>query len=252
MEKNHQAFYIRLLAAFLLLALFLTFFSKTFYNAHLPTVTVALPMKGELDHSVEGSGRVSRLEEISKEGSAKERGATAKEMLKNGTDSVEAAKQWKVELLVDEAAADKVDMASQVSIEVKGRMGKLEGSVSNIDFYQKEDGTQGYTITVAFACEDESMEGKKADVKLWKAEEVYDGIVPNDALHKDMKGYFLWTVQEEESVLGNFYAVKRTSVDFLDSDDTHSAVLGLTENMVIIVDGPGDLSEGDRVRYEEG
>lgn len=250
MEKNHQKLYVRLLAAFLLLVLFLTFFSKTFYNAHLPTVTVALPMKGELDHSVEGSGRVSRLEEISKEGGSEERGATAKEMSKNGTDSVEAAKQWKVELLLDEAAADKVDMESQVSVEVKGRMGKLEGSVSNIDFYQKEDGTQGYTITVAFACED-SIEGKKADVKLWKAEEVYDEIVPNDALHKDMKGYFLWTVQEEESVLGNFYAVKRASVDFLDSDDTHSAVLGITENMVIIVDGPGDLSEGDRVRYEE-
>lgn len=224
MEKNHQKLYVRLLAAFLLLALFLTFFSKTFYNAHLPTVTVALPMKGELDHSVEGSGRVSPAEEPG---------------------------QWKVELLVDEAAADKVDMESQVSVEVKGRMGKLEGSVTDINFYQKEDGTQGYTITVTFACED-NIEGKKADVKLWKAEEVYDGIVPNDALHKDMKGYFLWTVQEEESVLGNFYAVKRASVDFLDADDTHSAVLGLTENMVIIVDGPGDLSEGDRVRYEEG
>lgn len=224
MEKNHQALYVKLLAAFLLLVLFLTFFSKTFYNAHLPTVTVALPMKGELDHSVEGRGRVSPAEEPG---------------------------QWKVELLVDEAAADKVDMESQVSVEVKGRMGKLEGSVSDINFYQKEDGTQGYTITVAFACED-NIEGKKADVKLWKVEEVYDGIVPNDALHKDMKGYFLWTVQEEESVLGNFYAVKRASVDFLDADDTHSAVLGLTENMVIIVDGPGDLSEGDRVRYEEG
>lgn len=252
MEKNHQKLYVRLLAAFLLLVLFLTFFSKTFYNAHLPTVTVALPMKGELDHSVEGSGRVSPVEEISKEDGAKERGGTAKEMSKNGTtNSAEAVKQWKVELLVDEAAADKVDMESQVSIEVKGRMGKLEGSVSNIDFYQKENGTQGYTITVVFTCED-SIEGKKADVKLWKAEEVYDGIVPNDALHKDVKGYFLWTVQEEESVLGNFYAVKRASVDFLDSDDTHSAVLGITENMVIIVDGPGDLSEGDRVRYEEG
>lgn len=224
MEKNHQALYVKLLAAFLLLALFLTFFSKTFYNAHLPTVTVALPMKGELDHSVEGSGRVSPTEEPG---------------------------QWQVQLLADETTADKVDMESQVSVEVKGRMGKLEGSVSDINFYQKEDGTQGYTITVAFACED-SIEGKKADVKLWKAEEVYDGIVPNDALHKDMKGYFLWTVQEEESVLGNFYAVKRASVDFLDADDTHSAVLGLTENMVIIVDGPGDLSEGDRVRYEEG
>lgn len=230
MEKKHQEVYVRLLAAFFLLVLFLTFFSKSFYNAHLPTVTVALPMKGELDHSVEGSGRVLRAEESSKE----------------------AAGQWKVALLADETAADKVDMESQVSVEVRGQMGKLEGSVAAIDFYQKEDGTQGYTITVAFSCEDESIEGKKAEVKLWRTEEVYNEIVPSNALHKDMKGYFLWTVQEEESVLGNFYAVKRASVDFLDADDTHSAVLGLTENMVIIVDGPEDLGEGDRVRYEEG
>ena len=224
MEKNHQELYVRLLAAFLLLVLFLTFYSKTFYNAHLPTVTVARPMQGELDHSVEGSGRVMRGEEKG---------------------------QWKVELLVDEAAADMVDMESQASIDIKGRMGKIEGHVNAVDFYQKEDGTQGYTVTIAFACEDESMEGKKADVKLWKTEEVYDGIVPSNALHKDMKGYYLWTVQQVESVLGDSYAVKRASVDFLDADSSHSAVMGLTENMAVIINGPEDLSEGSRVRYKE-
>lgn len=229
MEKNHQELYVRLLAAFLLLVLFLTFFSKTFYNAHLPTVTVAHPMQGELDHSVEGSGRVTRAEGNSEE-----------------------AGQWKVELLVDEAEADMVDAERQAGIDIKGKMGKIEGRVAAVDFYQKEDGIQGYTITIAFVCEDESIEGKKADVKLWKTEEVYDGIVPGNALHKDMKGYYLWTVEEVESVLGDFYAVKRVSVDFLDADSSYSAVMGLTENMVVIIDGPEDIGEGDKVKYVEG
>lgn len=225
MEKNHQELYVRLLAAFLLLVLFLTFYSKTFYNAHLPTVTVARPQQGELDHSVEGSGRVTRAEEKG---------------------------QWKAELLLDEAAADMVDAQSRADIDIKGRMGKLEGRVAAVDFYQKEDGTQGYRITIAFACEDEGLEGKKANVRLWKTEEAYDGIVPSNALHKDRKGYYLWTVQEVESVLGDFYAVKRASVDFLDSDSSHSAVMGITEGMVIIVDGPENLCEGDKVKYVEG
>lgn len=144
MERKHQSIYLKILAAFFILAIFLTFFSKTFYNAHLRTVTVALPMTGQLD----------RLEE--------------------------------------------------------------------------------------------------SDSGQYEEAEIYDGIIPNSALHKDQKGYYVWTIQKEESVLGNYYAVKRVSVDFLDADDTHSAVIGLTENMVVIISDSEGLSEGERVRYQEG
>ena len=135
---------MKILAAFFILAIFLTFFSKTFYNAHLRTVTVALPMTGQLDRSEE------------------------------------------------------------------------------------------------------------SDSGQYEEAEIYDGIIPNSALHKDQKGYYVWTIQEEESVLGNYYAVKRVSVDFLDADDTHSAVIGLTENMVVIISDSEGLTEGEHVRYQEG
>ena len=143
MEGKHQKIYLKILTAFFILVLFLTFFSKTFYNAHLRTVTVALPMTGQLDHSEE-------------------------------SDS------------------------------------------------------------------DQDQEA-----------EIYDGIIPSSALHKDQKGYYVWSIQEEESVLGNYYAVKRVSVDFIDADDTHSAVIGLTENMVVIISDSEGLTEGEHVRYQE-
>ena len=143
MEGKHQKIYLKILTAFFILVLFLTFFSKTFYNAHLRTVTVALPMTGQLGHSEE-------------------------------SDS------------------------------------------------------------------DQDQEA-----------EIYDGIIPSSALHKDKNGYYVWSIREEESVLGNYYAVKRVSVDFLDADDTHSAVIGLTENMVVIISDSEGLTEGERVRYQE-
>lgn len=146
MEKDYQTgrkrVYGGLMAAFFLLALFLTFYSKTFYNAHLRTVTVVLPMTGELERP-EGSGS-----------------------------------------------------------------------------------------------EEEQAE-------------TYDGIIPNSALHKDGKGYYVWSVQEEESVLGNYYAVKRVSVDFQDADATHSAVVGLADDMAVVVSDAEGLQEGEHVRYQE-
>ena len=142
-RKNHQRLYLTLIALFFILVIFLTFFSKTFYNAHLRTVTIALPMTGQLYHSEE----------------------------------------------------------------------------SDSDQYQEA--------------------------------EIYDGIIPSSALYKDQKGYYVWSIQEEESVLGNYYAVKRVSVDFIDADDTHSAVIGLTENMVVIISDSEGLTEGEHVRYQE-
>lgn len=143
-RKNHQRLYLTLITLFFILVIFLTFFSKTFYNAHLRTVTVALPMTGQLDHS------------------------------------------------------------------------------------------------------EESDSGQNQEA------EIYDGIIPSSALHKDKNGYYVWSIQEEESVLGNYYAVKRVSVDFIDADDTHSAVIGLTENMVVIISDSEGLTEGEHVRYQEG
>lgn len=144
MEGKHQSIYLKILVAFFILVLFLTFFSKTFYNAHLRTVMVALPMTGQLDHSEE------------------------------------------------------------------------------------------------------------SDSGQYEEAEIYGGIIPSSALHKDKNGYYVWSIQEEESVLGNYYAVKRVSVDFIDADDTHSAVIGLTENMVVIISDSEGLIEGERVRYQEG
>lgn len=58
-EKNNGKVYRRVLIAFLVIVLLLTFFSKSIYNYRLPVVTTAVPKQGELDFQVESTGEVS-------------------------------------------------------------------------------------------------------------------------------------------------------------------------------------------------
>lgn len=54
-RKNYQ----KIMVGFIIVTLFLTFFSKSFYNYSLPVVTVASPKQGALDFSVEGTATVN-------------------------------------------------------------------------------------------------------------------------------------------------------------------------------------------------
>ncbi len=58
MDKSNHI-YIKVLAVFFLFVLFLTFFSKSIYNYNLPEASIAFPMKGELNHDVEGRAEVT-------------------------------------------------------------------------------------------------------------------------------------------------------------------------------------------------
>lgn len=83
-----------------------------------------------------------------------------------------------------------------------------------------------------------------------ETEEMYDAIIPLEALHQDKKGYYVFTVQEKESVLGSNYLLERTSVDLLASDDTHVAVIGVYSDMPVVVGSTKEIAEGDRVNYQ--
>jgi len=83
-----------------------------------------------------------------------------------------------------------------------------------------------------------------------ETEEMYDAIIPLEALHRDKKGYYVFTVQEKESVLGSNYLLERTSVDLLASDDTHVAVIGVYSDMPVVVGSTKEIAEGDRVNYQ--
>lgn len=59
MKKKFSKGYQKLAVIFVFVLLFLTFFSKSFYNYSLPSVTVIEPKQGTLDFSFEGSGEIS-------------------------------------------------------------------------------------------------------------------------------------------------------------------------------------------------
>ena len=58
MAEKRQRVYAAAMALFMILALFLTFFSKTVYRGNLPLVTVVFPMRGEFVNITEGQTQV--------------------------------------------------------------------------------------------------------------------------------------------------------------------------------------------------
>ena len=291
-------FYKKILAAFFLLLLVCTFFSKTIYNINLPQAAVAFPKQGELKHDISGSGEIryknvwgvyapddGRIEEIRvKKGDQAAAGDVLLVLKKQGgegTVEVKAPKAgrilaldvqegmfvsatqneplaemaeftgvWQITFPIEEQAAAEVALGCQASLEVPGILGQVDGCVFAVDCVEQED-TRKYQAVIEFSCQEEGIAGRRAGATIRREGEVLNGIVPSYALHKDQKGYYVWTVKEEDNILGRHYIVQRLSVDLLDTDEEAAAVLGLGEKQPVVVSCTEELAEGTRIAYGE-
>lgn len=158
--------------------------------------------------------------------------------------------EWQVSFPMEQTIAAQLELGCQTNLDVPGILGQMEGSVFAVDSVKKE-GTTEYQAVIEFFCEDESIAGKQASATIRREGEIQNGIVPGYALHKDQKGYFVWTVKEEENILGRYYIVQRLSVDLLDTDDEAVAVMGLGEKQPVVISCTEELSEGIRIAYGE-
>ena len=78
----------------------------------------------------------------------------------------------------------------------------------------------------------------------------YDLCVPNTALFQDAKGaYYVLTVEERNSILGNRLVAVRKEVDQIAQDNDYSAVKGeITKNDKVIYNWDRDVYENSPVR----
>jgi len=76
-------------------------------------------------------------------------------------------------------------------------------------------------------------------------------LVPNEAVHHDSQGAFLYTISAEQGPLGNAYYAKLTRVETEGSNEYATAVSGeIFEQSEVIVGSTGLIMDGTRVRYE--
>lgn len=163
----------------------------------------------------------------------------------------ELSDELKTELIIDEDKLNFLGIQSHVEIKVKGVREVLSGEIKAIDPYKDESGSK-YMVTIILRNTNNELAGKQADITLKTESEQYDYLIPNYALRKDEKGYYVLVLREEISVLSNNYVARKVSVDLLDSDGSMSAVRGLLAMEPIISASTSAIDHGSRVKYEAG
>ncbi|NBD26291.1 efflux RND transporter periplasmic adaptor subunit [Paenibacillus glycinis] len=175
-----------------------------------------------------------------------------------------AVKGYRLQLLVpgDTAALLHIgDTLDQITLlEADDR--KLTGTISAIEEVaagggDPADGDEtgsgaavgsSYKLTVAFK-DDGLRGGERAKVKLSETGGDQLILVPNEAVHKNAEGTYVFTLRAEEGPLGNAYYAVETPVKAVDANEYVTAVSeGLFEQQEIIVNSSDFIMDGVRVR----
>ena len=100
-----------------------------------------------------------------------------------------------------------------------------------------------------------SQSGSFARINMQKQTQIYDIVVPNEAIVREGINNFVWVVQSRQGTLGREYFAVRVRVIIADSDDFNSAIArgmeGVVAGMPVIVSNDRDLTVNGRVRRME-
>ena len=92
--------------------------------------------------------------------------------------------------------------------------------------------------------------GESLDFQITKESQVYDCCLPLTALYENDSDYFVYVVEEEDSVLGNVQTVRQVPVEVEEKNETTVALKSgtLTNEQKIVVSTDKAIQGGSRVR----
>ncbi|MFC4810082.1 efflux RND transporter periplasmic adaptor subunit [Paenibacillus sp. GCM10023250] len=91
--------------------------------------------------------------------------------------------------------------------------------------------------------------GERVKVKIAKQGGEQTVTVPNEAVHRDARGAYVYTLRADEGPLGSAYYVVETPIKIADANAYVTAVAdGLFEQQEVVVNATGFLMDGTRVR----
>lgn len=139
----------------------------------------------------------------------------------------------------------------EVTLKPNGKKDALEGlTVDSVR--SNEENREMLDITVKLP-KDTLEIGTSAELICTKTSELYEVCVPIQALHMENNNYFVYVLQETQSVLGNELTARRVDVNVLDKNETMAALAvgGLSSSQEVIVDADKYIESGSRVRLLE-
>lgn len=139
----------------------------------------------------------------------------------------------------------------EVTLKPNGKKDALEGlTVDSVR--SNEENREMLDITVKLP-KDTLEIGTSVELICTKTSELYEVCVPIQALHMENNNYFVYVLQETQSVLGNELTARRVDVNVLDKNETMAALAvgGLSSSQEVIVDADKYIESGSRVRLLE-
>lgn len=93
--------------------------------------------------------------------------------------------------------------------------------------------------------------GDSISISLGARGQDYPAVVPNSAVREDKNGKFVLVVESKNTALGSRYYAVRYSVDVLASNDSKTAVSGLTGSEFVVISSSAPIEEGQQVKLTE-
>lgn len=157
---------------------------------------------------------------------------------------------YKFTATLDKASAKYLAKDDKVTLDL-GNGTTVEGlTVQSIDV--SADDKNSYELTVSIPAKVKKL-GSIATLKVEKASKKYDTCVPLGALHSDGDKYYVYAINEKDTILGTETAVDKVQVDILDKNNEQAAIEGsFSWGQQFVLTSSKTLRNGDRVRLVEG
>ncbi|MFR3697070.1 MAG: biotin/lipoyl-binding protein [Coprococcus sp.] len=157
---------------------------------------------------------------------------------------------YKFTATLDKASAKYLSKDDKVTLDL-GNGTTVEGlMVQSIDVSAEDKNS--YELTVSIPAKVKKL-GSIATLKVEKASKKYDTCVPLGALHSDGDKYYVYVINEKDTILGTKTAVDKVQVDILDKNNEQAAIEGsFSWGQQFVLTSSKTLRNGDRVRLVEG
>ncbi len=156
----------------------------------------------------------------------------------------------KLVVQVDQSQSKYIARNDAVTVKSEGKKQQWDDMTVDTVRTNEEDKT---LLDVIIQLPDDSLEaGEAATMTATRSSESYDCCVPIQALHVEDGRYFVYVVNETETILGTELSVQRIDVTVLDKNETSAALQAgsLTSEQQIVLSSDKEISAGSRVRIE--
>lgn len=156
---------------------------------------------------------------------------------------------YKFTATLDKSDAKFLAKDDKVTLDL-GNGTSVEGlKIQSIDVSQEDKNS--YELTVSIPAKVKKI-GTIATLKVEKASKKYDTCVPLTALHSDGDKYYVYVINEKDTILGTETAVDKVQVEILDKNNEQAAVDGaFSWDQKFVLTSSKTLRDGDRVRLLE-